>query len=958
MTQRVLSAGFIFFLVSLLPAANAQQTAGCSFLQPPLSVHRANIFTPEQEQWLGDAQAERAEPGYLLLPEAKSEYLTMLGEKLLAQLPPTPVRYSFRIFESGEVRSFSLAGGHVYVSRKLVLDARNEDELAGALAHEIGRIYTHHTATVYTLALDKLMGVKSIGDRQDLRDKYQRMLNIPKSILEYKWKPRLSIDDQESDELLADRVGFYAMVKAGFAPQAFDAIVDRASLNEGFKGNILTDALDMTTEVSRRVRLAQKMTASLSADCREAQPQDRAEFKAFQDFLLHQVVLPLVEPTPGLKAIKLDPPMSPALENVRLSPDAKLVLAQDEMQIHVLRRAPLKLLFSIDAPGAQMAQFTPDSADVAFYYAGLRFEDWNVAARKPAAILDFADYNQCLQASLSPDGKTFACFSRNYGDMRLRLSGGGSYGWLKLSDLRTGKMLYENDNFYRANFAAQAQPAASRSIGEPRQASVAWSQDGRYFLAASGTAAVGFDLKDGKTVSLGNDLSHLYESRMAFVDSDKLAYECDWGYKEGGPRDTFKMCYSTFPEGMPIHTFTTGRTWMTRVTRGSRLLTGPSSDAAAALFDPASGTAGPSFKLEPVDLAGDTLAVEAEHGGVSVGTLGGSMETAAVPVTPLPSLEAARFSADGRYLAISDRARGAVWDLSTGKQVSLTGPFRNAQFDGQDQLQARIAGRELKPALDPRIDRRTGKVAPTLSLETEPIQYGSVLVRYKPLEADQELYFNVQIEAVDAASGSPLWSRRFPNNPPLLLDTDGDRLLLVMDRRSLTGGSELDHNRKLTVRTSDEYKELEERGLVVEVVSRRTGAPERLVVAPETASGRRDGRTAALYGGLLAIQGSNDDTVVYRIADGQRLAAFFGRAIAGDAGLGLIAATNRPQEVTVYEVATGKEMARVTLDHYPLAARFVPEKRQLLVLTATQRVYALDLPATGPAAGGAKPALP
>lgn len=954
MTRRILTAVFFIFLPILHDTANAQQPAGCSLPEPPLSIHRANIFSPQQEQWLGDAQAEKLEPGYLLLPEAQSQFLTRLGEKLLAQLPPTPVHYSFRIFESGEVRSFSLAGGRVYVSRKLILGAQNEDELAGVLAHEIGRIYIHHTATAITLALDKLMGIQSVGGRQDVADKYQRMLNIPRDVLEYKWKPRLSIDDQEHDELLADRVGFYAMVKAGYAPQAFAAVLDRASLNEGYMGNLLTDALELTTGVTMRVRMAQKMAESLAANCREAQPQLRPEFKAFQEFLIRQVVNPLVPPTPGLKAIKLDPAMSPAMENVRLSRDAKLLLAQDEMQIHVLNRAPLRLLFSIDAPGAEMAQFTPDSADVVFYYHGLRFEDWSVATRKPVRVDDFADYAGCLQDSLSPDGHTFACFSRNYEDVRSRLGNGGSYGWLKLSDLRTGKMLYENTDFYQANFASQAQPVAMRAISEPRQAAVAWSQDGRYFLAASGTAAVGFDTQEGRKVNLGEGLGHLYQGRMAFVDSGKLAFECDWGFKEGGPRDTFKICYAAFPDGYPLHNFTMGRTWMTGVTRGPRLLTGPTNDAAATLFDPASGAAGPPFKLEPVDLAGDTVAAEAERGGVSTGTLGGGLETLPLPVTPLASLEAGRFSADGGFLAISDRARGAVWDLSTGKQVSLAGPFRNAQFNSQDKLQARIADQELKPAKDAGIDRRTGKVAPTLSIATEKIQYGSVVVRYKPLEADQELRFNVEIVAEDAASGNPLWSRRFPNDPPLLRDTDGDQLLLLMDRRSLTAGRELDHNKKLTVRASDEYKEFEEHGLVVEVVSRRTGEPQRLLIAPETNSGGRDERTADLYGDLLAVRGGNGNTVVYRVSDGARLLAFFGRAIAGDAGLGLIAATNRPQEVTVYEVATGKELQRVTLDHYPLAARFIPEKKELLVLTATQRVYTLDLPAGGPVAGAAK----
>jgi WD40 repeat protein len=726
--------------------------------------------------------------------------------------------------------------------------------------------------------------------------------------------------------------------------------VDRASLNDGFKGNILTDALSLTTNVSMRVRRAKEMNAGLPAECRIDQTQAGPAFKAFQDFLTHQKINALVASTPGLRAVKLDPPMNPALENVRLSPDANYLLAQDEMRIHVLSRAPLKLLFSIDAPGAKMAQFTPDSSDVVFYYSGLRFEDWNVATHQRAHIYDFADYNRCLQESLSPDGHTFACFTRNYEDIHARVSSHRSFGWLKLSDLRTGKILYENSSFYTYNFES----SGPGGIRQPRQASVAWSQDGRYFLAASGISSVAFDLSTGKTVGLGNALSHIYESRMAFVDSDKLAFECDWGFKEGGPRDTFKMCYTRFPDGYPLNTFNTGWTWLSRVTRGSRLVTGPSSDGAATLFDPASKAAGLSFKLDPVDLSGSIVAAEAPGGGVSVGSVGGNQETIPLPVTPLASLEAARFSADGRYLAISDRARGAVWDLSTGKQVSLTGPFRNAQFDAQGKLQARISGQELKPALDVRVDMRIGKLTPAASIVAEKIQYGSVVVQYKPLERDQVLHFNAKIEATDAASGNLLWSRRFPRTPPILMDTDGDQLLLLMDRRGFTGGDEVDHNKRLVVRSIDEYKEFAERGLVVEVISRRTGAPERLIVVPEVGSWNNDERSAALYGDLLAVHGESNDSVVYRISDGARLLAFSGHAIAGDASLGLIAANNRPQDVTVYDVVTGKEVVRVTLDHYVLAARFIPEKRQLLVLTATQRVYVLDLPAAGPVASVTK----
>jgi hypothetical protein len=58
--------------------------------------------------------------------------------------------------------------------------------------------------------------------------------------------------------------------------------------------------------------------------------------------------------------------------------------------------------------------------------------------------------------------------------------------------------------------------------------------------------------------------------------------------------------------------------------------------------------------------------------------------------------------------------------------------------------------------------------------------------------------------------------------------------------------------------------------------------------------------------------------------------------------------------VTIYDVATGKEVKHVTLDNNVLEARFIPATRQLLVLTATQRVYALDLPAVAPETGVAK----
>jgi hypothetical protein len=185
---------------------------------------------------------------------------------------------------------------------------------------------------------------------------------------------------------------------------------------------------------------------------------------------------------------------------------------------------------------------------------------------------------------------------------------------------------------------------------------------------------------------------------------------------------------------------------------------------------------------------------------------------------------------------------------------------------------------------------------------------------------------------------------RFDDYLPKMIPADGEQILFVMDRRSLTGASEASRNRKVLVHTSDDIKRIiDEQGTLIEVLQSRTGVVEHAIAAPQLASNRREERAAGLYGNLLAVYGNSNDTSVYRVSDGARVLAFFGRALAGDDRLGMIAATNRPQELTVYDVANGRMLMSVLLDENVLAARFVPERKLLLVLTASQHVYQVSL---------------
>src|SRR3979411_1904188 len=104
----------------------------------------AKIFSDQQEVDLSDAMAESvANRSHLVEDDALNAYLRGLGERLVQHLPPTHMKFRFYLIELPEVNALSIAGGRVYISRKIVALAQTDDELAGILAHELGHIVTH-----------------------------------------------------------------------------------------------------------------------------------------------------------------------------------------------------------------------------------------------------------------------------------------------------------------------------------------------------------------------------------------------------------------------------------------------------------------------------------------------------------------------------------------------------------------------------------------------------------------------------------------------------------------------------------------------------------------------------------------------------------------------------------------------------------------------------------------------
>ena len=137
------------------------------------------------------------------------------------------------------------------------------------------------------------------------------------------------------------------------------------------------------------------------------------------------------------------------------------------------------------------------------------------------------------------------------------------------------------------------------------------------------------------------------------------------------------------------------------------------------------------------------------------------------------------------------------------------------------------------------------------------------------------------------------------------------------------------------------------KGMLLEIVQAATGASLEQVALPEVdlTRGWNDERFAWVNGEYILVRGEHDNTVIYRLDTGAKVGEFFGSPLAMGEPAGLIAATNREDEVLLVDERTGKEIERFTLGSPARLGRIVTGgQNELLVLTADQVVHRLPLP--------------
>ena len=129
-----------------LQTSAAAQSGPCAVPSFSKVVNEPNFFNEQQEIWLGQILDDQVLKQYNIVEDPERDYLQKMGERMLAQLPPTSRHYEFYIIDYPINNAFSVGGSKIYVTRQLISFLQNEDELAGLLGHEIGHVFTHQSS--------------------------------------------------------------------------------------------------------------------------------------------------------------------------------------------------------------------------------------------------------------------------------------------------------------------------------------------------------------------------------------------------------------------------------------------------------------------------------------------------------------------------------------------------------------------------------------------------------------------------------------------------------------------------------------------------------------------------------------------------------------------------------------------------------------------------------------------
>lgn len=916
---------FILIFVCALSPVLAQQVC------PPPAIHPPDpasiLFTPQQEMVLGDAIAEQVQHNFLVIDDdTYTAYLQKIADRLIAQAPSSQLKVRIFLFDLPVANAWTLPGGRIYVSRKIIALTHNEDELASVLGHELGHALSGQLSVDMTRRFRQVLGVNQLGDKEDVILNYQKLTDLvatKKKVFQH----NEGLEKQEQFE--ADRIGMQLVSNAGYSAQSFVDFFDRLAETKGKTGSWLSDFFGTTSVDSRRLREILRQSTALSANCSSsfvAAPPE--QFRKYQASVVAYSGLGHKEDIHGiLEKTLLNPPLRADIRQIHFSPDGKFLLAQDDATIYVLTRQPFAVKFKIDALGARPAAFSPDSRSILFHTPSLRVENWSLEEESRTSVSELVVPKGCQETELSPEGKWLSCW--------------GEEGDLTVYNVESGEIAFQKKSFYRMETFEDFFFILFLKILNPDGISILnmrFSPDGHYLLARGmHGSSIALDLNSMQTVNMPSSIRNLLPGGFSFVGKDMLA---------GSDRENLKNSgVVRFPGGESVVRIPfAGQRMFAAANPHYVLVEKIQKDVpvAAVNIDTKKML---TTKMHAIDVFEDFYIRERLDGEIALMGVQDLKEYGQLklPIGRLGNLKAHAISKDFQWLAISGQSRGGIWNLSHNWRVQNVRGFTNAFFapDGGAYSDFPKKDEDDRALIRMELQQPLGSSKVTELGDDRITDCGPILIRIKHNGKEYSRSNNAIFEVLNAQDGTTLWSRNYPKELPEVLGDDGSRNLVFAWRANSDGA-------KLEIKSTPAFAQQwgkdagSSEDYFVEIINPRTGVVAS-AVSVSTGKGSFRIHDAASAGDTLLLADNQNRILIYSISSGRQIGKIFGSnpqiAYSGS----VFSAQNERGEISLYDPRT---LARK--DHFvfssPISfADFDETGKRLFVLTANQYAYVVGL---------------
>ncbi len=216
-----------------------------------------NWYSVDYEIKMGKMYATELEKSTKLITDpVVVEYVNRIGQNIVKN-SDCKVPFTIKVIDSDEINAMALPGGFFYVNSGLILNADEEAELAGVMAHETAHVCAHHIAQEMT------------------RANYAQIGMIPVMIMVGGWTgygiyegaqigiPMVFLKFSREFESQADYLGIQYMYRAGYDPQAFISFFEKIQALEKRKPGLVAKAFSDHPQTPDRILHSQEEIARI-----------------------------------------------------------------------------------------------------------------------------------------------------------------------------------------------------------------------------------------------------------------------------------------------------------------------------------------------------------------------------------------------------------------------------------------------------------------------------------------------------------------------------------------------------------------------------------------------------------------------------------------------------------------------------------------------------------------------